>query len=101
MSGSQVMFFNEVGNHFSRRFAAFAFIFRRVGANGKIFEGFQLMGPQIVLQLAMDNINIFQTKVSTTNARLVSDNKKFVAQVLKQVKGLKSIRKKLDIFDFR
>jgi hypothetical protein len=72
-----------------------------VGANGKIFEGFQLMCPQIVLQLAVNNINIFQTKVSATDARLVSDNKKFIAQLLKQVKCLESIRKKLDIFDFR
>lgn len=46
----------------------------------------------------MDEVDIFQGKVSSTNTGLVGDNKEFKAQIFKNLEGLESISKIFDIF---
>lgn len=80
--GTQVVLFNQVENHFSRRFPAFALIIGRMGTNGKIFKGSELVFPEIVLQLLVDNVDIFQGKIASADTGLVSNDKKFVPKIL-------------------
>ena len=70
---------DEFLNHLAGRFAAMTIVIRGMRTNSKVLKGLKLMQAHIILKLAMNDINRFKGKITTTDARLISDYKKLIA----------------------
>lgn len=88
MFGTDVVLIHQLLDHLSGRFSAMAILIRTMRANRKILKGLELVNPQVVLELSVNNINRFQREVAPPHSRLVSYHKKFKAEFLKKMEGL-------------
>jgi hypothetical protein len=96
-----VILCNKILDHLSRRFSAKAFIVRSMWANGKVFKRLKFRFSEIILKLAMNDIDGFQGEITSSNTRLIGYHKKIVAKFLKNSQCPNRIRKIFNIFNSR
>ncbi len=94
----KVILLDQVLNHLARRFPTLAFVIRGVRTNRKIFEGIEFVASKIVLQLPVDDVDIFQGKIASAYAGLIGHDEKLKAQLLKNLQGFHGVWEVFDIF---
>ena len=94
----KMILFNQVLNHLAGWFPTLTFIIRGMRADGKIFKGIKFVASKVVLQLPVDDIDIFQRKIAATYAGLIGDDEKLKAQLLENLQSFHGIGEILDIF---
>ena len=92
---------DEILDHLARRLSTLTFIVRRMRADGKIFKRVEFVTAKVILQLPMNDIDIFQRKITSANTGLIGHNEKLKAQLLENLQGFHGIGKIFDIFNPR
>ena len=69
--------------------------------DGKVFKRSELRFPEVILELAVKNVDGFEGKIPAAHARLVSYNEELKALLLKKFQGLHRIREILHVLNPR
>ena len=62
-----IVLFHKVSNHFGMGLSTVAFFLGRMWTNSEVTKGGKLHFSKIILQLLVNQMNIFKRKVSTAN----------------------------------